>query len=171
MARRLTDQQLVERFLSALSDVSSREAGRLVEGVTHDDVSRWRRGNWSRLTSKKRDALLNYLFLSEGHGGALTEAFRDPGEGRVEYQIRASQLREILEGVEVGAGDHSVKIILDGEMIESLGLPIDTETQKDETEIEFTLGNEALARLLAFVAVLGGKPRVRHGNQGEAGEQ
>lgn len=61
VAERQSDRELVQAFLDAVSDQSAQEVGRKVPGVTADDVSRWRRGEWSWLTGQKRRALMRFL--------------------------------------------------------------------------------------------------------------
>ena len=56
-----SDRDVVEAFLAAVKNLSAREAAALLSGVSHDDVARWRRGEWKRLTAAKRRALLRFL--------------------------------------------------------------------------------------------------------------
>lgn len=58
---RTSDEDIVSRFLEATAHLSQDEAARQADGVTQDDVSRWRRGAWKRLTAKKRRALERFL--------------------------------------------------------------------------------------------------------------
>lgn len=55
------DEELVAEFLDASSRLSGREAAERVPGVSQHDVSRWRRGEWTRLTSAKKRALAAWL--------------------------------------------------------------------------------------------------------------
>lgn len=71
MAVERTNSELVTAFLEAIDGFGNREAGRFVEGVTHDDISRWRRGEWQRLSTRKREALVAYL--RQRNGGAEEE--------------------------------------------------------------------------------------------------
>lgn len=52
-----TNQELVDRLSSKVSDVGQREAADRVPGVTQKDTSRWRRNDWEYLTGEKRRVL------------------------------------------------------------------------------------------------------------------
>lgn len=56
-----SDQEIVSAFLGAVAGLSAREASAQAADVSHDDVARWRRGDWKRLTAAKRRALLRFL--------------------------------------------------------------------------------------------------------------
>lgn len=62
-----SDQELVGRFLKATADLSTYEASEALSGVTQTDVSKWRRGDWKRLTAAKRRVLQQHT--PEGHTG------------------------------------------------------------------------------------------------------
>lgn len=55
------DEEIVAHFLAAVADLSTHAAGAQISGVTQKDVSRWRRGEWERLSTRKRAALTAYL--------------------------------------------------------------------------------------------------------------
>lgn len=80
MPDRLTDSELIAAFLASAEGRSQQEAANLAPGVRQSDVSRWRRGEWKRLTDKKRHALTAYLRNGSAefynHEAAL-EWFRD----------------------------------------------------------------------------------------------
>lgn len=61
MAEETTDRALVAAFLEAMENMSGREIAVRVPGVTPDDVSRWRRDEWSWLSGKKRRTLLRFV--------------------------------------------------------------------------------------------------------------
>lgn len=58
-----SDRELVAAFLEVMDGYSGREISQMVPGITDNDVSRWRRGEWSRLTAAKRRAIRRYLDL------------------------------------------------------------------------------------------------------------
>lgn len=55
------DKQLVEALLVAVDGMSTVAAAERVRGVGPTDISRWRRGDWKRLSAKKRRALVAFL--------------------------------------------------------------------------------------------------------------
>lgn len=55
------DADVVEAFLAAVEGKATREIARLVEGVSHNDVARWRRGDWERLSKAKLASLRAFL--------------------------------------------------------------------------------------------------------------
>lgn len=74
----------MQAFLDSTAELSQAEAAARAPGITQKDVSRWRRGDWNRLTAKKRRALLRAAELpvsrGEYHGiePEALELFRDP---------------------------------------------------------------------------------------------
>lgn len=78
-----SDATLVRDFLEAVDGFSQEEVERRVGGVTQNDLSRWRRGEWKRITAAKRRALQDFL-----------RAHR-----RGQYVIRAAGLTGDLEDV------------------------------------------------------------------------
>lgn len=56
-----SDVDLVAAFLTAVKDYSGHEVARMVADVTADDMSRWRRGEWKRISSPKRRAITGFL--------------------------------------------------------------------------------------------------------------
>lgn len=78
MSARPPDNEIIASFLASTEGLSQEEAGRRVPGVSQSDVSRWRRGEWKRLSDKKRHALTSYL--QNGGGGdtdVAEEGFAD----------------------------------------------------------------------------------------------
>lgn len=57
----LDDHELVAAFLNAVGKRTGRAVARDVSGITPDDLSRWRRGTWKRLTGDKRDSIIRFL--------------------------------------------------------------------------------------------------------------
>ena len=53
----LSNSELVASFIDLTSRFSQPEVAKNFEGITQSDVSRWRRGDWKRLTAVKRRAL------------------------------------------------------------------------------------------------------------------
>lgn len=64
--RSAEDQELVRRFLEKWEGVGGTTVEKRVPGVTQSDVSRWRLGHWSYLSTAKRQALRDDLQKSEG---------------------------------------------------------------------------------------------------------
>lgn len=60
----ISDQHLVSEFLKLLEPYTGSTIASMVPGVTESDVSRWRSGKWTRLSSAKRDALRGWLEAS-----------------------------------------------------------------------------------------------------------
>ena len=60
-SQREADEALIEEFLKRIEDCSGLEIGRLIDGVTQNDVSRWRRGEWDYIQAKKRRAVKRFL--------------------------------------------------------------------------------------------------------------
>lgn len=58
---RPTDRDLVDAFTKAVADLSQEEAAERAPGISHDDVSRWRRGDWKWVSARKRRALQAFL--------------------------------------------------------------------------------------------------------------
>ncbi len=56
-----SDAEMVAAFLEAVEGYGVREVTRMVDGISHDDLSRWRRGAWKRLSAPKRRLLRQYL--------------------------------------------------------------------------------------------------------------
>lgn len=56
-----SDKDLVDAFLGATDGLTQGEVEQAVDGVTQNDVSRWRRGEWKRLTGEKRRALSRFV--------------------------------------------------------------------------------------------------------------
>ena len=67
---RVRDEELVRRFLASVSELSQREVGRRIAGVSQSDVSRWRNNEWEYITTKKREALREHLRKEEESGPA-----------------------------------------------------------------------------------------------------
>lgn len=63
---KLTDEELVRAFLTATEGMSQEAAARLAPGVSQKDVSRWKRGDFSWLSGKKRLALERFLEKRSG---------------------------------------------------------------------------------------------------------
>lgn len=57
----LEDADLVALFLKAAGTRSTRRAAQLADGISHDDVARWRGGRWGYLTEEKRRSLTTFL--------------------------------------------------------------------------------------------------------------
>lgn len=70
----LTDQEIVELFLARVRGLNQEEAAARVSEVKQHDMSRWRRGEFKRLSERKRQALLDYL-------GEIEERPEDGGPG------------------------------------------------------------------------------------------
>lgn len=66
-----TDKELVGAFLRAIEGRYGSDVAAEVPGITADDISRWRRGAWKRLTEPKRRAIRAYL---AAHGTSRTVA-------------------------------------------------------------------------------------------------
>lgn len=58
---KLSDKRLVELFLQETEEFSGPAIRDRVDGVTEYDVSRWRRGDFKRLTAEKRKSLVDFL--------------------------------------------------------------------------------------------------------------
>ncbi len=56
-----SDKELVGRFLKLVAGFSGQEVRRMVPGVTDNDMSRWRRGDFARLSAAKRRTLVAYV--------------------------------------------------------------------------------------------------------------
>ncbi len=61
-----TDTELVAAFLARVEGLSTVKATHRAADIGHMDVSRWRRGEWKRLSGKKREALKSYLQSADG---------------------------------------------------------------------------------------------------------
>lgn len=102
------DSEMVRAFLAATSDRGLSEIGRDVPGVTHDDVWRWRRGAWSRLSAKKRRAVqdfLDHVATGKANEAELTAA-TDEAEWAVELgnaHLRARALHELAAAERIHA--------------------------------------------------------------------
>lgn len=72
-----SDEQVVSAFLDAVDGLTGTEIARRVRGVSADDVSRWRRGKWQRLSEPKRKIILAYLAYLQREG---SEAEAEAGE-------------------------------------------------------------------------------------------
>lgn len=59
--RELDDTELVERFVAQVEGLTIRQVEAEVNGVTANDVSRWRGGRFEWLSEPKRQALIHYL--------------------------------------------------------------------------------------------------------------
>lgn len=64
-----SDQELVAAFLDLVGNMPSRQIARTYEGITPDDLTRWRRGSWKRISGDKRDALIRILSDVASHSG------------------------------------------------------------------------------------------------------
>lgn len=85
-----TDRELVDAFLEAIHGMSSYRIHGLIDGITQTDVSRWRRGEWKRLTGEKRRAIETYL---DGAGAA------PPGRSQTDLFVAVGEHLFTREGL------------------------------------------------------------------------
>ncbi len=78
-AKTLDDKDLVREFLEFVADYSGQEIREMVPGVTDNDVSRWRRGDWTRITKAKRRAIKSFVEMRRVAGVGFWPAPANPG--------------------------------------------------------------------------------------------
>lgn len=92
----LPEQVLVQGFLDATADLSQHEVEERVPGVTQSDVSRWKRGDWVRLTAAKKRAIKEFLDRGTAGGQVSPAGTGDHPEEEAGGQSPAEQLLEFL---------------------------------------------------------------------------
>jgi hypothetical protein len=94
MAEPPTDQELVKAFLDATLHMSQSEVGRQVPGVTQKDMSRWKVGNWQRLSNDKREALRRFLSGPTREMEGTQESASSEGADLAYFWERESRIAE-----------------------------------------------------------------------------
>lgn len=101
----ISDRDLVGSFLSLLERYTGSTIASMVPGVTESDVSRWRSGKWTRLSSAKRDALWEWLNTSAENAASADSVIAPPRVAEPDYKSLNLNLpgRELLV-------DHAARI-------------------------------------------------------------
>lgn len=109
----MSDQDLVTAFLGDVDLLSGHEVEDYFEGVTQSDVSRWQRGDYKRLSKRKRRAIQEHVHNRQELEGFLryhlvadrlrAEGFSNPYDPRRRQEI-ARRARELADEVEAEGG-------------------------------------------------------------------